>query len=33
MISDRRSMVIHPIIYPHPVTKLPVSIGNVRVSD
>ena len=24
MLSDRRSMITHPLIYPHPVTKLPV---------
>ena len=27
MLSDRQSMLTHPLIYPHPVTKLPVSIS------
>ena len=26
MVPDRRSMLVKPLIYPHPVTKLPVSI-------
>ena len=29
MLSDRRSMITHPIIYPHPVTKQPVSVGTI----
>jgi hypothetical protein len=29
MLPDRRDKVVHPLIYPHPVTKLPVRITSL----